>query len=285
MTVSADLVETGKRQPVTLGAAHHTATCDDRGTRVVHITGPGAHRWSLGPGQRLRFGRGPGVDLALEGNPWVSRQAGEISVFEDGVRITNTSARHDLWLEANGDAVKLPVLASGTGNIGCFLAAGTATINPDRTGDHGQAVQILIPEIASGRIPGALLDPGTKEFMVALLLCRPWLHDPLRIRPLPSAPQIAEEALAITGSHHQWERFAAAPGARQRLAAQVHEHLRCLRAKIRRYGLVPDDLELSTSAIAAVLLHHDLIGERHLTLVYDRSWLTAQEDKWWSTPT
>lgn len=221
----------------------------------------------------------------LAPDPWVSRLAGEISVFDDGIRVTNVSSRHPLWLEVNGDRVRLPVLASGTGNIGCFLATGRAMIGPGEVPDHEQSVRVLLPDRGGVPLPSPILDPYTKEFMVAYLLCRPWLLDPLRIRPLPSAPQIAEEALAITGSYRQWQRFEVEPGSRNRLAAQVHDHLRCLRAKIRRHGLISADQELSMAAIAAVLIHYDFIGPRHLTLSYDRAWLTAQEDKWWSTPT
>jgi hypothetical protein len=254
-------------------------------TRGVEITGPLAQRWSLSPGQRLLFGRGPGADLTLAPDPWVSRLAGEITVFDDGIRVTNVSTRHSLWLEVNGDHVRLPVLASGTGHIGCFLAMGRAAIGPGEVPDREQSVHVLLPNLELTPAPSYVLDPGTKEFMVAYLLCRPWLLDPLRIRPLPSAPQIAEEALAITNSYRQWKRFSAEPSSRNRLAAQVHDHLRCLRAKIRRQGLISPDLELSMPAIAAVLIHYDLIGPRHLALPYDTAWLTAQEDKWWSTPT
>jgi len=251
---------------------------------TVEITGPGGQQWSLRTGQRLLFGRGPGVDLTLAANPWVSRAAGEITAFDDGIRVTNISRRHPLWLDANGDRARLPVLASGTGNIGCFLTTGRATIGPGDVPDSDQSVRVRLPDHAYGPGPWRILDPGTKEFMVAFLLCRPWLLDPLRIRPLPSAPQIAEEALALTSSYRLLKRLEVEPSRRGKLAAQVHDHLRTLRAKIRKYELFPPGLELAMPAIAAVLIHHDLIGARHLALAYDAAWLSAQEDKWWSTP-
>ena len=256
----------------------------DRRPGSVQIRGPRAQHWSLCKGQRVLFGRGPGVDLTLEPNPWVSRVAGEISAFADGIRVTNMSRHHPLWLDANGDRAKLPVLASGTGNIGCFLMRGHGAIGPGEVPDHEQSIKVLLPQGASEPEPSHILDPFTKEFMVAFMLCRPWLLDPLRIRPLPSAPQIAEEALALTSSYRLLERIEAEPGRRGKLAAQVHDHLRTLRAKIRRYELFPPELELAMPAIAAVLIHHDLIGPRHLALARDADWLTAQEDKWWSTP-
>ena len=257
---------------------------DDRHPGSAQIHGPRAQHWALRKGQRLLFGRGPGVDLTLDPDPWVSRVAGEITAFDDGIRVTNMSRHHPLWLDANGDRAKLPVLASGTGNIGCFLTKGQAVIGPGEVPDHEQSVKVLLPDGEPAPEPSHILDPFTKEFMVAFLLCRPWLLDPLRIRPLPSAPQIAEEALALTSSYRLLKRIEAEPGRRGKLAAQVHDHLRTLRAKIRRHELFPPGLELAMPAIAAVLIYNDLIGTRHLTLTRDAAWLTAQEDKWWTTP-
>lgn len=262
------------------GEAHHRG---EQHTHGIEVIGPRAQTWALATGQRLLFGRGPGVDLTLAPNPWVSRVAGEIAVLDEGVRVTNVSIRHPLWLEVGGDRVRLPVIASGSGHVGCLIATGRAAIGPGEVPDREESVQVILPRREALTAPAPVLDPYTKEFMVAFLLCRPWLLDPLRIRPLPSAPRIAEEALAITGSYRQWDRFTGERNARQRLAAQVHEHLRSLRARIRRHALTPDQLDLGMPVIAAVLIHHGFIGQRHLELIHDRAWLTAQEDKWWST--
>jgi hypothetical protein len=98
--------------------------------------------------------------------------------------------------------------------------------------------------------------------------------------PLPRAPELARQALELTGAHHLLNGFDASPE-RGRLAQQVHDHLKELRHKIYRAGLVGRERQLSLSGIVSALPHYDVIGPRHLELVHDEAWLTAQENKWW----
>jgi hypothetical protein len=262
---------------------------------VIEVTGPGAEPRLLRAGERMTFGRGPQVDLVLGPDPWLSRRAGEICAFDDGVRVTNLSTKHSLYVQVNGDTIRLPTLSPGTGNIGCFLVAGAATVGTTAVPGTDQSVRIVLPaswpldpvesSAPSVRAPTTVLpmtlDTLTKEFMVAFLLCRPWLLDASRMAPLPSAPRIAEEALRVTGSHHALRLFSSDPEERQRLSAQVHEHLKGLRAKIRKRALVSADHDLTNTAVASVLLHYDIITVGHLALPLDHAWLSAQENKWW----
>jgi hypothetical protein len=263
---------------------------------IVEVVGPIGDPHLLRAGDQLVFGRGPKADLSVGEDPWLSRRAGEIAVLASGVRVANLSSKHALNVRVNDDTVRLPVISGGSGDIGCFLVSGTAIVGTSVMIDQDRAVRLILPSTWPGtplRLEPPLppdeqyttqlplrLDIYTKEFMVAFVLCRPWFRDRTRMAPLPSAPQIAEEALKITGAHHLLHDF---PGSvvRDRLAQQVHDHLKGLRVKIRRRQLVRPGLQVPLSVIASTLLHYDVIGPPHLGLLQNREWLSAQEDKWW----
>jgi len=128
--------------------------------------------------------------------------------------------------------------------------------------DDGQPVRVTVvptagsPVTTRGEAPPArpdddstllplYLDPNTKLFLVALLWCRPWLIDPARTTPLPRTPEIARAALEVTDAHYQLEQFDHDPLFRDRLAARVGEHVKVLRRKINRRGLVRTGTRLS----------------------------------------
>lgn len=268
---------------------------------VVEVAAPGGELRLLRSGESLVFGRDPGVDLPLGDDPWLSRRAGEISVLADGVRISNLSKKHALYIKLKEDTLRLPPLGPESGDVGCFLVSGDAEAGSGAMLDQDRGVRIVLPDQWQQAEPAAAQDSadgdekpaqpttqlpirlhaGTKEFMVAFVLCRPWLEDPTRTAPLPSAPQIAEAALQITGAHHLLRDLPNDQALRERLSQQVHEHLKGLRSKLKQSKLVRADVAVSLTVIASTLLYHDVIGRRHLALLNNTDWLTAQEDKWW----
>lgn len=259
---------------------------------VVDVAGPDGDRILLRNGERIVFGRSPEVELPLDNDPWLSRRAGEIAVVGAGVRISNLSTRHALHVSVGEELMRLPVVTHTTGDFGFFLASGTAVVGTGSMIDQRRGIRLSLPE--SWALPRAeeggtstaptllpiRLDATTKEFMVAFLLCRPWLLDSTRMAPLPQAPELARRALELTGAYHLLRDFEVS-GIRSRLAQQVHDHLKELRAKIYRAGLAQPEEKLSLSAIASTLLHYDVIGPRHLALEHDSGWLSGQENKWW----
>jgi hypothetical protein len=267
--------------------------------QVVGVTGEPAEPRPLHLGDSLVFGRGTDVDLRLGGDIWLSRRMGEIRVLEDGVRVTNLSRKHALHVETGEDAIKLPVTMAVEDAGAYLLPAGLSLIGTAAMLTDGRAVRIVVSDgwgPASSPLPVAAthtrqlstqprlkLDPMTKEFMVALLLCRPWLSDAARLAPLPTAPQIAKEALRVTAAHGELKRFNADAKARELITEQVHRPLRELRNKLRAQGLVNSSIGLGLENVAAALLYYDIITKDHLALLEDPEWLTAQEDKWWGS--
>ncbi|GAA2733963.1 hypothetical protein [Actinocorallia aurantiaca] len=259
----------------------------------VLVTGPDGALFPLERGESVVFGRGTQTDIPLGGDPWLSRTAGRIAAVDGGALISNLSGRHSLYVLIRSERLRLPVTTEN-GGLGFLLAEGGALVGTAPMLDHGRALDVRTaggtpppappPDTPSQETTGlpVRLDPATKEFMVAFLLCRPWLLDPTRMAPLPRAPELARQALELTGAHHLLRGFDGS-AARGRLAQQVHDHLKELRAKIYRAGLVGRDQQLSLSAIASALLHYDVIGLRHLELARDPAWLTAQENKWWKS--
>jgi len=264
---------------------------------VVQVVAPEGESLLLRSGENIVFGRDPSVGLPLPGDPWLSRRAGEICVLPDGVRVSNLSERHALFVQMDRDRIRLPPMEPGS----CFLVTGKVGVGSAAMLDQSRAVRLVLPDrwqreelvpapppephgehpIASTTELPIRIQADTKEFMVAFVLCRPWLEDPARTAPLPSAPQIAEAALQITGAHHLLKEMAQDTSRRDALAGQVHEHLKGLRAKLKRSKLVRPEVSISPTVIASTLLHYDVIGPRHLALLNNPDWLTAQENKWW----
>jgi hypothetical protein len=61
-------------------------------------------------GNRLVFGRGPEVDLAVAAGPGLSRRAGIVTALAAGACITNISRTHALYVEGEGYRIRLPRL-------------------------------------------------------------------------------------------------------------------------------------------------------------------------------
>ncbi|TDD82631.1 hypothetical protein E1298_22455 [Actinomadura rubrisoli] len=247
----------------------------------------------LDVGERLVFGRGPGVDLPLGEDRFTSRRVGEVAVLADGVRIVNLSRKQALLVQAGpGEPVRLPALVQGSHDGGHLLRAGSALVGSARMLEQRLAVHVVVPPVAPGEIeppPYGIstearvrMNLETREFMVALLLCRPWLERPDRIGRLPSQPELGRLALETANAHHLLRRIDADAESRERFHRKIHDHVKTLRGKLARHGLVPAEEVVGHSAIVSALLHFDVIGPRHLALLQDEHWLSVQENKWWN---
>jgi hypothetical protein len=157
--------------------------------------------------------------------------------------------------------------------------------------DESKALRVQVSGSAEDR-PGRLrdgdatllplsLDSRTKLFLVALLWCRPWLADPSRTTPLPRAPEIARAALEVTSARYELARFDTDSAFRDRLSAQVGEHLKVLRRKLAERGLVRPGLRLSDEVVVRTLVEHSVISASDLELLDDPQWRSRQEDLWW----
>jgi hypothetical protein len=99
---------------------------------------------------------------------------------------------------------------------------------------------------------------------------------------LPRTPEIARDALQVTGAYHELERFDSDPAFRDRLSARVAEHIKVLRHKITDRGLVSSDTRLSDEVVVRLLIEHGIVTAADLGKLNDPAWCSRQEDLWWS---
>lgn len=277
--------------------------------RVVVMTHDGATYRELRPEQRMTFGRAPDCDLVFEGDSRLSRRAGLLHHLGPVVAVTNLSASHSLFVHAEGATRErlLPVDRDGE-PASRFLTAGTHEVTSPRWEDSGCRIVITVdPPAAPGRVVHERVDdtpadrlqtlvalnlnPATKEFATALVLCRPkLLNGPTA--PVPPVPELTRAVLVATGSQHLLDRFdadaASSPGRpksgrtdRDKLVGRVHDHLKQLRGKVLAAELTTSR-ELRPHELADVLIENDVITPAHLDLLTDPEWLTTQESLWWS---
>jgi hypothetical protein len=261
----------------------------------------------IAEGNRLVFGRGPEVDLAIAAGRGLSRRAGVVTAMAAGAWIANISHTHALYVEGEGYRIRLPRLEQDGEPVGGWLVhTGTALVGSRAMLDDGQPLAVTVtlsphPSAPVGLADGALgahgahgaqpdgegtvlpfyLDPMTKLFLVALIWCRPWLLDPSATTPLPRTPEIARAALEVTGAFHELDRFEIDPEFRDLLAARVTEHIKVLRRKIGDHGLAPD-VRLSDEVVVRILIEHGIITSADLGRLADPAWRSRQEDLWWT---
>jgi len=259
----------------------------------AHLRTPSGAVISIQEGTRLVFGRGPGVDLLVRAGRGLSRRAGLVVAVAGGIYVANLSHTHALYVETEGQRIRLPRLElPGEPLGGWFQRAGTSAIGSRTMLDEGDALAVEIaqpPDELIGTIGGAgeatllpmTLDPGTKIYLTALLLCRPWLIDPSRTTPLPRVPEITRMALELTDAHRELARIEDDAGYRERLTNRVGEHLRALRRKILDRGLVRAGTRLSDEVVVEVLIEHGIIGPADLRRLADPAWRSRQENLWW----
>jgi hypothetical protein len=250
-------------------------------------------------GGRLVFGRGPDADLTIAAGRGLSRRAGVISAVAGGAWIANISRTHALYAEGDGYRIRLPRMEQeDEPSGGWFVHTGAVLVGSRAMLDDGRPLEVMVfgcgdrwdessdPARARTDDEATLLplylDPTTKLFLVALMWCRPWLLDPAAATPLPRTPEIAREALQVTGAYHELERFDSDQAFRDRLSARVAEHVKVLRHKITDRGLVRPDVRLSDEVVVRVLIEHGIITAADLGRLNDPAWCSRQEDLWWS---
>ncbi|MCO5995572.1 FHA domain-containing protein [Actinoallomurus rhizosphaericola] len=263
---------------------------------VTRVTAPSGSVRELAEHERLVFGRGPDADLVISADRGLSRRAGMISALCGGAWVANLSRTHALYAESEGYQIRLPPMeAGGEPSAGWFIRTGATLVGSRAMLDEGQAVRVTVLAAVTDalRTPPAgradddstllplYLDPHTKLFLVALLLCRPWLLDPTRTTPLPRTPEIARAALEVTDAFYEIEQFDHDPVFRDRLAARVGEHLKVLRRKINSRGLARAGTRLSDEVVVGVLIEHAIVTPADLERLADPSWCSRQEDLWW----
>lgn len=215
-----------------------------------------------------------------------------------GVTVMNLSQSHALFVDGDGYHIRLP-RADGDGPPGGWLVArGTAMVGSMAMMRTGTPVRIITAEprrlpvaqpapAGSGQPNGTVrpftLRADTKLFLVALLLCRPWLLDPGHVRALPTSPQLARQALELVSAKRQLEQFDRGGDFRKRLVEQVNDHLKYLRERVLASGLVPEGTRLAPAAMAEVLLANDIITYSDLAVAEQPQWRSRQEDLWWMT--
>jgi hypothetical protein len=266
---------------------------------AARVTTPSGLVLGIPEGSRLVFGRGPDADLTIAVGRGLSRRAGVISAVAGGAWIANISHTHALYAEGDGYRIRLPRMEErDEPSGGWFVHVGSVLVGSRAMLDDGLPLEVMVPggdgrwgecsESGRTRADGdstllpLYLDPMTKLFLVALMWCRPWLLDPAATTPLPRTPEIAREALQVTGAYHELERFDTDPAFRDRLAARVAEHIKVLRHKIADRGLVRADMRLSDEVVVRVLIEHGIITAADLSRLNDPAWCSRQEDLWWS---
>ena len=266
---------------------------------AARVTTPSGLVLGIPEGGRLVFGRGPDADLTIAAGRGLSRRAGVISAVAGGAWIANISRTHALYAEGDGYRIRLPRMEQeDEPSGGWFVHTGTVLVGSRAMLDDGLPLEVMVSgcgdqwsesgDAARARTDDEAtllplyLDPTTKLFLVALMWCRPWLLDPAAAAPLPRTPEIAREALQVTGAYHELERFDTDPAFRDRLSARVAEHIKVLRHKITDRGLVRPDLRLSDEVVVRVLIEHGIITAADLTRLNDPAWCSRQEDLWWS---
>lgn len=256
--------------------------------------GDHAGRHDVRPDQPLVVGRDPSCDLSFPDEARLSRRAVHVTWNGLGIVIANISSTHGLVVTAAGTSVRLPSVDAGGQSTGFFLSSGRATVTGPAWPDSPFGFSAVVrgtagPLAAPGDGPGLgtthqplHLNPRTKEFATVLLLCRGRLEEPAHPPPPPPIPQLTRQLLEATNSWHLLRRFEIDDSERDRLTGQVHEHLKGLRAKILRHGLVPPATRLTPAMIVDILLASEAVSAHHLRLLDDADWIDAQERLWWS---
>lgn len=262
------------------------------GEALARVAGADGHSAVLTARRHLTIGRDAGCDISFPQEARLSRRAVHLSWNGFGVVIANVSRTHGLTVTAAATTARLPSRSASGPTTGFFLASGTATIaGPSWPGSPFLVtVEVGGGEVAAGSALNVALSTthqpfrlrtDTKEFLTALMLCRPRLEDAAAaVTPLP-VPQLTRQILEVTNSWHLVREFDVDESVRKTLTGRVHEHLKGLRAKVLRHGLVPEGTALSPAALVEVLVASEALTPVHLELLTDDAWLEWQESQWW----
>ncbi len=236
--------------------------------RVV-LRSPDGQQKTLAAGQSLIFGRpGGGADLLLGGDVHLSRHHGLIEARTAGWRLTNVSEVNPLFVDTLEGSL-IPLRPGGRWSADrTAVTVGTATmVHQERpliitctaVPAADPAVRRNLPPLTGEPTrPGAgvVLAEDAQYFLTAVLLCGPWLRDPLRLRRLPSAVEIGAEVAALTG-------VAGAPATLEELERFVVTDLKTLKQKMLD-ARVFTERPVSLGMLAAALIGHGLVTPAHL---------------------
>lgn len=279
-------------------------------TDKVVVRAPDGSTVSLPVDGRLTFGRGQDADLFVPAGRDLSRNAGQIVALAAGAWVENLSRTHALYVRGDDYHVRLPSCGDNGPPGGWLISRGVALVGSMAMIRQDLALRVIVRADAdadsgvdgtgclgsTGRYAGRLADraeveestsrplairPDTKLYLIALLLCRPWLADPSHSAALPTAPQIARAALECASASLQLDRFDSDPAFRTNLIGQVNDHLKYLRERIQAADLVPGETRLTPAVLAHALLVNDVIKPADLACLDDPQWRSAQENLWW----
>lgn len=259
---------------------------------VARILAPGRMS-ALHEGGEVTAGRDARCTLPFPDEARLSRRAVRVEAREPGVLITNLSRTHGLVIDAEGALSRL-LPASPAGPTGGYvLARGTAVVSGPSWDGSSFALTITLPASEAVEVTAAPHHTGTvteeplrlrtrtKEFLTTLLLCRARLADATDISSPPAVPQLTRQVLEATNSWHLLRDFDTDASTRSRLTGRVHEHLKALRVKLVRSGLVGRDTRLTPAMMVDLLVSSSIVTRAHLSLLEDETWLRDQERLWW----
>ncbi len=247
----------------------------------------------LTPGGELLIGRDRRCEIALPDEGRLSRRAVRLRSRDGGVLVTNLSRTHALVIDAHGTVSRLEPASPDGADGGFVLSYGSARLSGPSWGSSPFAVDITVQGgVVRTVLPGwtssgtateepLRLQRGTKEFVVALMLCRHRLEDPTRAAAPPAVPKLARDVLEATNSWHLVRDYDIDERTRLRLTRRMHEHLKTLRAKLVRSGLAAEGAEISPPLVVSLLIDSGAIRRQDLALLSDKAWLQRQEEQWW----
>ncbi|GIJ73043.1 serine/threonine protein kinase [Virgisporangium ochraceum] len=228
-------------------------------------SGPAADVHRLAPGDRLTFGRGAEVDVALDA-PEVSRLAGEIVAADDFWLLSNFGHESSLVVEnVEGGGEYVKVRPRRVAAPIPFEISRLAVPAAGRTID----LIVYAPQHtyagaagAAGAVPGAAgagattvspfpLDESARYFQVLVALCEPRLRGESTVA-LPTLADIGDR-LTLT-----------------RAAVGYHVGYLCEeKLRIRDRVNLPEArrLEWKREALVSMALRYDLVREEHLALL------------------
>ncbi|MFH8473706.1 serine/threonine protein kinase [Streptomyces sp. NPDC018000] len=248
---------------------------------VVHLPGGDggdAVTLRLGPGERIRFGRGSArtpVELRLADEA-VSRLAGEIRAAEDHWQLSNLSTTHSYLVEnpeGAGEYLRVPPRRVGA-PIPFELSR---VVLPSRR-DTPVLFQVFAPDhiyldpqaIGDGSwesrtVTAYSLDETATYFLVLVALCEPWLRDRSPVA-VPTTPEVVE-------------RLRSHAGCARLTARAVSAHIDYLADEKLRIGVPTaadgaaraDRRNGKREAVVGIALKFGLAREEHLALLPPRA--------------
>lgn len=242
--------------------------------RVV-VRAPDGQKLTLAIGQSLIFGRpGGGADLLLGGDVHLSRHHGLVEAQATGWQLTNISEVNALYVDTlEGSLIAVrpggrwladrPAVSVGTATmihqerpiaVSCTAVAATPVLRRELPALTGEPTR-----------PGAgvALAEDAQYFLTAVLLCQPWLRDPLRLRRLPSAAEIGGEVARVTG-------VPTGPESLDELERYVVTDLKTLKQKMLD-ARVFTERPVSLGMVAAALIGHGLVTQAHLQRIPEQA--------------